>query len=123
MRKEKCVKTDNKSIGNRIKYYRQQKQFTQEEFAEAIGVSPGHVSRMERGIKRASLETLVEISRTLDVTLDALVGIRSQKEIECVMELSELLVWCNEYDREVILDTIEAMKGSMIRNRNIIKKG
>ena len=114
---------DNKTIGKTIKHYRQQQRFTQEEFAEIIGVSTGHVSRIERGVKRASLETLVEISRTLDVTLDALVGIRSQKEIECDKELSELLVWCNEYERAVILDTIEAMKGSMIRNRNIIKKG
>ena len=114
------MKIDNKDIGAKIKFYRQQQRLTQEEFAEIIGVSPGYISRLERGIKRASLETLVEISRTLDVTLDALVGIRSQKEIECVMELSELLVLCNEYEREVILDTMEAMKGSMIRNRNKI---
>ena len=117
------MKIDNKAIGKTIKHYRQQKRITQEEFAEAIGLSPGHVSRLERGIKRPSLETLMEISRTLDVALDTLLSNPIRKEIECVMELSELLVWCNEYERAVILDTIEAMKGSMIRNRNIIKKG
>ena len=56
------MKIDNKAIGKKIKFYRQQKSFTQEEFAEAIGVSPGYVSRLERGIKRAGLETLMEYS-------------------------------------------------------------
>ena len=123
MRKEKCVKTDNKSIGNRIKYYRQQKQFTQEEFAEAIGVSPGHVSRMERGIKRAGLETLMEISRTLEVTLDVLLGNQIRKEIGCDKETSDLLFECNAYERKILVETIKAMKEAMIRNRNIAKKG
>ena len=117
------MKTDNKTIGKIIKYYRQQKGLTQEEFAEAIGVSPGYVSRLERGIKRASLDTLIEISITLEVTLDSLVGVKSKKEIENDKETTEFLLECTEYERNIINDTIKAMKESIIRNRIMRGKG
>ena len=123
MRKESCVKTDNKTIGKIIKYYRQQKGLTQEEFAEAIGVSPGYVSRLERGIKRASLDTLIEISITLEVTLDSLVGVKPKKEIGNDKETTEFLLECTEYERNIINDTIKAMKESIIRNRIMRGKG
>ena len=117
------MKIDNKAIGKKIKFYRQQKSFTQEEFAEAIGVSPGYVSRLERGIKRAGLETLMEISRTLEVTLDVLLGNQIRKEIGCDKETSDLLFECNEYERKILVETVKAMKEAMIRNRNTVKKG
>ncbi len=117
------MKTDNKAIGKTIKHYRQQKRITQEEFAEAIGLSPGHVSRLERGIKRPSLETLMEISRTLDVALDTLLSNPIRKEMECDKETSDLLFECNAYERKILVETIKAMKEAMIRNRNIVKKG
>lgn len=53
---------DYKLIGSRIKQARNKKGITQEALAEALDVSIGYVSQVERGITKISLELLGAIS-------------------------------------------------------------
>lgn len=62
-----------KEIGNRIKAVRKANGLTQQEFANKIGTSLCHVSRIEPGIKMASIDLLVVIATEFGVTLDYLV--------------------------------------------------
>jgi transcriptional regulator with XRE-family HTH domain len=64
---------DYKEIGKRIKKARCLKGMTQFELAESTGLCDTYISRIERGIRNASLESLAKISRILDVSLDDLV--------------------------------------------------
>ena len=53
------MKTDYVLIGERIKFWWQQRGLTQEQLAEMVELTPGFISLIETGKKRASLETLL----------------------------------------------------------------
>lgn len=53
---------DYHAIGRRIKELRKASGKTQDDLAEALLVSVGYISQVERGVTKASLETLCEIS-------------------------------------------------------------
>jgi Predicted transcriptional regulators len=63
---------DLKAIGVRIKEAREAKGFTQEQLAEIVGLSPTHMSVIERGVKAPKLETFIKIANALNVTSDSL---------------------------------------------------
>lgn len=64
---------DYRAMGMRIRQLRKQHRLTQAELAEQVGISTSFMGHIERGTRIASLETLVSLSSTLDVSLDALV--------------------------------------------------
>ena len=49
-----------KEFGNRISMLRKLQNLTQDELAERIHVSKDHISRIERGIRACSLESLID---------------------------------------------------------------
>jgi transcriptional regulator with XRE-family HTH domain len=55
------VKMNYKQIGNKIREFRMEKNLTQEEFAEQIGISVSYVGQIERGQRKASIKTLESI--------------------------------------------------------------
>ena len=66
-------------IGVRIKDIRNRKGFTQEELAEKIDINPKYLSSIERGKENPTLNTLIKLSESLDITLN---DIFHQIEIE-----------------------------------------
>ena len=60
-------------IGERIKKRRQLLEMTQQELANAIGVTPQHISAIEQGKRDPSLFSLARLARELGVTIDHLV--------------------------------------------------
>ena len=62
----------NIQIGEQIKKARESAKVTQEQFAEAIDVSPQYISDLERGVVGASLSTIKRICTTLHVASDQL---------------------------------------------------
>lgn len=56
-----------KKLGDRIKYLRKVNNYTQEEFAENIGIEPQSLSNIERGKFAPSIETLQRIACALNV--------------------------------------------------------
>ena len=65
---------DFHAIGQRIRQKRREKHMTQEALAEALSVSVGYVSNMERGITKISLTTLAKIAGAVDCELGELVS-------------------------------------------------
>lgn len=61
------------NMGLRMKLTRKELHLTQEDMAEQLGVSVKHYSGIERGVAGVSLETLVNVSNILNVSLDYLV--------------------------------------------------
>ena len=59
-------------MGKRIRELRTLKQLSQEGLAEACGLSWHFISALERGKKAATVESLLKISSSLDVTLSEL---------------------------------------------------
>ena len=61
------LNADYKLIGQRIKQTRKSKRITQEMLAEMLDISVSYLSRVERGIVKLSLETLLKTASVLDV--------------------------------------------------------
>ncbi len=60
------------ALGARIRSLRHKLGYTQEQFAEAVGVAPRHVSRIENGVNSPSVETLAKIAEILQVNIKEL---------------------------------------------------
>lgn len=63
---------DAKEMGKRVKNIRLRMGYTQEKFAEKLNVDRSYVGKIERGEKSASVELVVLISESFDVTTDYL---------------------------------------------------
>ena len=81
-----------KTIGKRIKAVRIKKHVTQEQLAFQINSSPAYISNIERGIKRPSLQKLVEIADVLGVTVNDFIYNSSESNpIIANNELSDII--------------------------------
>ena len=63
---------DYKSLGHRIRKCRIEKHLTQEKLAEMAGISLSFLGHIERGTRKARLETIVSLSNSLEISIDYL---------------------------------------------------
>ncbi len=66
------IPIDYSGLGKRIKKSRKAAGFTQQTLSEKAGISLSFLGHIERGGRKASIETLVHIALALNVSLDAL---------------------------------------------------
>jgi transcriptional regulator with XRE-family HTH domain len=69
-------------IGPRLRHIRQEKGLTVEALAAAAGLDKGFLSRLERGSKRPSIETVLRLSTALNVPVGQLFG--EQTDVDTV---------------------------------------
>ena len=98
------------SIGKKIRYYRETKKWTQEDFAEKAGLSLTYVGMIERGEKVPKLETFINIANVLEVSADILLAdvLKTGYQIKTSL-LSEKVDKLPFEQREKIYAVIEAM--------------
>lgn len=65
---------DYEDLGRRIRNYRKERKWTQDVLAKKIGVCTSFVGHVERGSRKASLETIIELCRVLEVSPNDLLG-------------------------------------------------
>ena len=63
---------DYKTIGLNIRDARIRKGWTQEQFAEKLGLSTSYIGLIERGYKLPKFETFIKIINQLDVSADVI---------------------------------------------------
>lgn len=113
------MKVNYELIGKRIKEHRQRRNLTQEMLAELIEMSPGYMSLIETGRKKASLETLLSICRVLSITLNELLtGNQIPLDTDYNLEIAELMSGCNEYERRIVYEIMKTVR-EMLRNNRI----
>ncbi len=61
-----------KNIGKRIKLARAKADFTQEQLAEKLSLSPRYISQLERGIAFGSATTIINVCKALNINSDFL---------------------------------------------------
>lgn len=69
---QQAIRIDAAAIGRRLKCVRQARGLSQRELA-TDGVSYAYVSRLEAGLRIASLQALIALARRLDTTAERLV--------------------------------------------------
>jgi len=67
-----------RAVGQRLGELRRQRGFTQESLAEAVGIQPHGLSRIEQGHRAPSLSTLATLAAALDVTLADLLAVEDE---------------------------------------------
>ena len=82
-------------IGQRIRKLRRDKEVTQEQMAEIVGISKSFVGHIERGEKVLSVETLARICKGLDVDMHYLVFGGSKANTALLQDLKTL---CEKYN-------------------------
>ncbi len=70
------MKETKYEIGSRIRKYREERNMTQKQLAERIGVSNSRVSNWEQGLNRPDADILAAVCVALDVSPSLLLGIR-----------------------------------------------
>ena len=101
---------DYKEIGERIRKERQKLGLTQYQLAERINISLQHVGKIERGEKRFSYETIVNISKSLNTTLDYLsFGYDSKEKSPERLELELLTNKLPDNEIPLLNDFVRAM--------------
>ena len=111
------MKINYKIIGKRIKTFRTGKNVTQEQLAYQINSSPSYISNIERGIKKPSLQKLVEIAEVLGVTVNDFIYNTSEPYVIYEShELSEIISECTPDSQRMLLGSltsiIKAVKGN-----------
>lgn len=91
-------------IGERIRKSRKEINMTQEEFAEAIGVSVGYINQIETGKKCFNLKRFNEIVTIFDKPISYFVEGTDTLEQSTIKEITDLL------------SNVEVNKLNMIKN-------
>ena len=93
-------------FGEKLKSIRKSKRLTQFELSERLQVSKGTVSAYEQGLSYPSIETLVKICDTLEISSDYLLGISddltfkmgglTDQQMESIMQFISLIEQANK---------------------------
>ncbi len=98
-------------LGKKIQLLRIEHSISQLKFAEMIEKSPTFVSRMERGTKHPSLETLVNIALVLGVSIDDLLAENMDLLYSKKPDNEEkVFKFCTAYERYVLHECIKELK-------------
>ena len=62
-----------KEVGDRIRGEREKFEMSREKFAELLNLSPFFVGQIERGERKMSISTLINVSECLHISMDYLI--------------------------------------------------
>ena len=100
---------ENDTYGSMIKELRIQNGLTQNQVAEALGVTPGYISNVENNRTAMSLRILMYYARLIGCSLDSLVGELEPEYSETALDrkLYNIILTLDHDTKEKLLATIE----------------
>ncbi len=104
-------------LGLRVKAARKQCGLTQEQLASLISVDTSHIGRIETACTGVSLATLLKIAKALHVSLDYLLADSLSPQDETAHDTLPSLDGLSAEERRVMLDTLAALRASLITHR------
>ena len=113
---------DRKAFGKQLQRYREQAGYSQEALAEKIGCSNIFISNIECGKKSPSLDTLINLANTLDISVDILLGKELKNYTSEKLKIIEgQLNKLPSLERQKVLDIIDSVIAVELNYHN--KKG
>lgn len=104
------------SLGNAIRNARIKRSISQEALAELVGITPTHLKHIESEHRKPSIEVLIEIAQTLQMSVDNIIF---PQESELNLKLNELensLSNCTLNELQIMLDVLHSLKRNMSNN-------
>lgn len=97
-----------KEMGNRIKLRRKELKIKQAELAEALEISNNHMSSIENGRQKPSLDTFIGICKCLKVTPDYLL-LGTMHAYNVPMDILDNLRLCSRSDVQLAREFVELL--------------
>ena len=98
------------SIGKRIRTCREQKGWTQQAFAEKVGISIAYTGMIENSEKIPKLETFIRIANVLEVSADLLLAdVIKAQPFSDTSARAEVVNSLSKESRERIYDVIDTL--------------
>ena len=100
---------NSEDYGTHIKPIRQKMGLTQNQVAEALGVTPGYISNVENNRTAMSLRVLIYYAKLVGCSLDSLVGNLDPEYAETALDrkLYDVILNLDVDTKEKLLKTIE----------------
>lgn len=107
-------KIDYYQVGQRIRRIRKANSLSQEELASRIDISITHMSHIETGNTKLSLQVLVDIANELNVTTDELLFDKEKLDNNSIKpEIQNILNSCSLEESKVLHEVLKATKVAM----------
>lgn len=105
---------DYYAIGQRIRKFRKAQNLSQEALAEQVNISTTHMSHIETGNTKLSLQVFADLAAALHVNADDLLfdAPPSVKPV-CVREIAALLDQATPEQTQILTDIVRAAKQAM----------
>ena len=98
----------NKHIGNKFQEYRLKNNLTQNQVAELTGLEPRHISQIERGFSKGSIDTLLKLCNAYKITPDIILyDLLDEETKKSVSIYDEKIKKLSKRDKESILHFID----------------
>lgn len=105
--------TKNTDLGQRLQMFREKNKITQQEMAEACGLTKNHISALERGCNKCSANALISYAQKLNVSIDELTGFPTGKN-SILPELQEMLASMDIAQQQSVLYRLQKMPEKQI---------
>lgn len=114
---------DYAAIGLRVKRARININMTQQKLAEKSGFSVVHISNIENGNAKLSLEAVVNIANALAVSADDLLCDNLVRAFHVYnKEVQELFADCSTEESRVLVEGLQGMKSGIRKNKQLWEK-
>lgn len=101
-------------IGQRVRKFRKAYGLSQEELAEKVGISTTHMSHIETGNTKLSLQVLVDLALALEVKTDELLFDNTLSDKgDCAAEIAGLIESCSAVEAKLLKEILFSVKTSI----------
>ena len=100
---------DYYAIGQRIRKYRKAKGLSQEQLAEIVDISTTHMSHIETGNTKLSLQVFADLAEALQVSVDSLLyDVNSNSKQQAYQEITDILDQCTPAKAQALKEIISS---------------
>ena len=97
-----------KHLGNKFQEYRLKNNLTQNQVAEITGLEPRHISQIERGLSKGSIDTLLKLCNAYKITPDIILYDLLDEDLKKDVSIyAENFKKLNQKDKKSILHFID----------------
>lgn len=95
-------------FGQMLQQYRESAKITQQEIADATGLTKNYISSIERGVHKCNAQTFIAYAKKCGVSLDEMAGLKRKSKLnrKLLQRISEM----SEDEQERALKILELMR-------------
>ena len=106
---------NKKGLGRQIRKARTEKELTQQELADRIGITPKYLVRIETGERTPSMDVLALLANALEVSLDLLLSDSMDRKWKLTRDAEKIMKDCSPEERDFLMNMLKYTR-ELLRN-------